>query len=96
MIPLPTKKITKYEKGYPCMLGEVVGRIVGESGEGSWGYTNGIKMYSIPLFATPHGNVIKTGVLYLGEITEEGMKKLEEYEVDAKEKGKWYADKLEL
>jgi len=86
--------LKKYEKGLPCMLGEIVGRIVGE-GEGSWGYINDVHMFSIPLFATPHGTVIETGVLYLSEITEEGMKKLEDYEKDVKTQGKeLYAGKL--
>ena len=29
--------IEEYYKGLPCMLGEAVGKIVGESDEGSWG-----------------------------------------------------------
>lgn len=90
--------IKTYEKGMPCMLGEVVGRIIGESDKGSWGYINDIKMPSIVLLATPHGSIIKTGVLYLSEITDEGMKKLLEFEIDALKKkghGNLYAGKLE-
>jgi hypothetical protein len=97
MAELAKNPIKKYKLGLPCMLGQVVGRIVGESEDmGSWGYINSERMYSIPLFGTPHGSIIKTGVLYLSEIDEEGMKRLEEYEKDAKEKGKeLYAGKLE-
>lgn len=79
--------IKEYRHGLPCMLGEVVGKIVGESDDGSWGEVNGVKMYSIVLFATPHGSVIKTGVRKLSEITEEGLKKLEGYEDELKSKG---------
>lgn len=75
--------ITEYYKGMPCMLGEIVGKIVGESDIGSWGEINGVKMYSIPLFATPHGTLIKTGVMKLSKITEEGLKQLSEYEKQA-------------
>jgi hypothetical protein len=72
--------IEEYYNGLPCMLGEVVGKIVGESDEGSWGEINGVKMFSIPLFATPHGTIIKTGVMKLSKITDEGLQKLLEYE----------------
>ena len=72
--------IEEYYKGLPCMLGEVVGKIVGESDEGSWGEINGVKMFSLPLFATPHGTIIKTGVMGLSKITDEGRQKLSEYE----------------
>lgn len=87
--------IKKYERGYPCMLGEVVGRIVGESDEGSWGQINGLPFYSVPLFSSPHGTIVKTGVLHLTEITEEGMKKLIGFEEDVKSKGEQlYGGKL--
>ena len=46
--------IDDYYQGMPCMLGSVVGRIVGESEVGSWGDINGLKVFSNPLFATPH------------------------------------------
>jgi hypothetical protein len=72
--------VEEYYKGLPCMLGEAVGKIVGESDEGCWGKINGVKMYSIPLFATPHGTIIKTGVMKLSKITDEGLQKLSEYE----------------
>ena len=88
--------IKKYEKGLPCMLGDVVGRIVGESEKGSWGNINDEGMFSIPLFSTPHGTIIEVGVLYLSEITDEGMEKLLEYEEDVKSKDdELYAGKLE-
>ena len=87
--------IQKYEIGLPCMFGKVVGRIVGESDNGSWGNINGQEVFSIPLFSTPHGSVIKIGVMHLSDITKEGMSKLKEYEDDAKSKGKkLYAEKL--
>ena len=79
--------ITEYYKGMPCMLDEIVGKIVDESIDGSWGYINGVKMYSIPLFATPHGTIIKTGVMKLSKITDEGLQKLKEYENQVIEKG---------
>lgn len=78
--------LKKYEHGHPCMLQDVVGRIVGESENGSWGMINGIYMFSTPIFTTPHGTVFKTGALQLSEITEDGMETLLQYEADAKEK----------
>lgn len=95
MAVISSNPIKEYKHGLPCMLGDVVGRIIGESEKGSWGYTNEIKMFSIPLFATPHGTVIQTGVLYLSEMIEESMKKLIEYEDDVKSKNdELYAGKL--
>lgn len=79
--------IKKYEIGLPCMLDEVVGRIVAESGDGSWGEINGQNMYSMPLFATPHGTVFKTGVLKLSQITSDGLEKLREYDKELIESG---------
>lgn len=79
--------IKEYKKGLPCMMGEVVGRIVGESEEGSWGEINGIEFFSMPLFSTPHGTIIKTGVMYLSEITDEGIDKLLKHEEDVKVSG---------
>lgn len=79
--------IDNYYKGMPCMLGELVGRIVDESKEGSWGEINGAKRFSIPLFATPHGTIIKTGVMKLSKITDEGLLKLSEYEKQVIEEG---------
>ena len=88
MAEVTNNPIKKYERGLPCMLGQVVGRIVGESEKGSWGYIDEVQMFSIPFFATPHGSVIETGVLFLSEITEEGLAKLKEFEADAKAKCK--------
>jgi hypothetical protein len=84
--------IDEYYNGLPCMLGEVVGKIVGESGEGSWGQINGSEMYSIPLFATPHGTIIKTGVAKLSKITDEGLAKLLEHEQEVMISGKQLYD----
>ena len=54
-----------------------------------------MKKYSIPLFATPHGTVIETGVFYLAEITEEGMEKLLGFENECiDEERELYAGKL--
>lgn len=95
---LSENPIKKYEKGLPCMLGDVVGRIVGESEKGSWGSINDMEMHSIPLFATPHGTIIETGVFYLSEMTDEGMEQLLEYEMDALKKnghGSLYGGKLD-
>lgn len=87
--------INDYYVGMPCMLGDTVGRIIGESDEGSWGRINGIDMFSMPLFATPHGTVIKTGIFYLSPITNDGNDKLSFYENLAKEEGiELYAGKL--
>lgn len=72
--------IKKHYLGLPCMFGDSVGRIVGEAEEGSWANVNGENCFSIPLFSTPHGTIIKTGKFFLGEITEAGMTKLKEYE----------------
>lgn len=80
--------IDNYYHGLPCMLGDIVGKIIGESEEGSWNETNGIKMYSIPLFATPHGTIIKTGVAHLSKITDEGLEKLIKYERELLDEGK--------
>ena len=80
--------IEEYYKGLPCMLGDTVGRIVGESNEGSWGQIKEVTMFSIPLFATPHGTVIKTGVLKLSKITDEGTAKLSEIEKQVLDEGR--------
>ncbi len=87
--------IEEYKLGLPCMLGESVGRIVGESEIGSWGVINGKKYFSVPEFATPHGTVIKTGLFSLQDISEEGMKRLELHEAELNQLGKeTYAGKL--
>lgn len=77
MIP---KLLSKHHKGLPCMLGDIVGRIVGESNIGSWGDINGERLFSVPLMATPHGTIITVGRFYLNEITEDGMERLLAYE----------------
>lgn len=94
---LPEKPITAYHKGKPCVMRGMVGRIVGESEEdGSWGEFNGFKAFSIPLFATPHGTVYRSGLGYLGDCNEEQLKLLAEYEQDAKDKNlKLYAGKFD-
>ena len=89
--------IKKYEIGMACMLGKVVGRIVEESNEGSWGNINGQKMFSIILFSTPHGSILKTGILHLSEITKSGLKKLKMYEKELKKENKeMYAGMFKL
>ncbi len=94
-IDIKKDSIKKYELGYPCMWGEVIGRIVGESPDGSWGQFNGEKMFSIPFFATPHGSLTKLGIAHLREITEDGLIKLKELEEDAiKNKFNLYAGKF--
>lgn len=80
--------IDEYYHGLPCMLGDIVGKIIGESDEGSWNEINGTKIYSISLFATPHGTIIKTGVTHLSKITDEGLEKLIEYERELLDNGK--------
>lgn len=47
---------------------EMFGRIIGESEDGSWGEINGIQMFSIPLFSTPGGNVLKTGIIRIHDL----------------------------
>lgn len=76
--------LKEYYKGLPCMMGEVVGRIVGEAENGSWNYINNLRVYSIPLFSTPHGTVFKVGFLKLSEISEEGKQRLVKYEENIK------------
>lgn len=88
--------IKKHYAGLPCMLGDVVGRIVGEDESGSWGVIDGERVFSIPKFSTPHGTIFKVGRFYLSEITEEGMKQLTAYEEELKAKGeKLYAGLLD-
>ncbi len=79
--------IENYYKGMPCIFGTVLGKIVGESEAGSWQKINGVNMYSIPLFATPAGTVVKIGLAYLTKITAEGLDKLNEYESEIIKKG---------
>jgi hypothetical protein len=90
--------ISKYEVGHPCKLrtseAVVLGRLVGESDAGSWGFVNGIRAYSIPLFATPHGTVIVTGVIHLEDLSSEESVQLEAFEEDAKKQNKWYNGRI--
>lgn len=96
MALLAKNPLQKHYIGLPCMLGEVVGRIVGEHESGSWGEINGEKVFSIPEFSTPHGTIMKAGRFYIDEITEEGMKRLLDYEAELKINGKeMYAGRLE-
>jgi hypothetical protein len=84
--------ISKYEIGHPCKLGTVLGRLIGESGLGSWGFINGIEAYSVPKFATPHGSVLTTGIAHLQDLTAEELTQLRVYEEDAKQKSVLYND----
>lgn len=86
--------ITNYYKGYPCRLGEVLGRIIGESESGSWGEIGGIQMYSTPLFATPGGTIIKTGLAYLSDLRQEDFEKLSGFEEYVTEISNFYGGKL--
>lgn len=89
--------IKKNHIGLPCMLGEAVGRIVGYDENCATIDHNNHTFYSIILFSTPHGSIIKSGRWYISEITSEGMKKLIEYEEDAKSKDfNLYAGKISL
>lgn len=84
MAKLAKNPLKKHFKGLPCVFGEAVGRIVGESEKGSWGIINGIEVFSVPLFSTPHGSITYAGRFYLEEIDEDNMKKLLEFEEDAR------------
>ena len=87
--------IKHYIKGYPCKLGSgdtiVLGRIIGESGNGTWGSVNGEKAFSLPLFSTPQGIKIKTGVFHLYDLEDKDWKKLTNLE---KEESNPYGGKL--
>jgi hypothetical protein len=76
--------INNYCTGYPCKMGstgnEVFGRIIGEHEDGSWGEINGKKMFSIPMFCTPGGNILKTGIVHLKDLNEEDLEKLYGFE----------------
>lgn len=76
--PIKTTKL-----GYPVMLGEVVGRIVGYPNDAAT-MTDafGEVQYSQVLVGTPHGSVISSGRFNVSEITPEGMEKLLDYEED--------------
>ena len=68
----------------------VLGRIVKHEPEGSAGFVNGVKVWSIVLFCTPHGTTFKTGIFHLHQLTEEEKKQLYLYEADAIEKDQLY------
>ena len=74
--PIKTTKL-----GYPVMLGEVVGRIVGYP-EDSATITNdnGELEYARVHIGTPHGSIIVSGRFHVSEITPEGVEKLLNYE----------------
>lgn len=78
--PIKTTKL-----GYPVMLGEVVGRIVGYP-EDSATITNdnGELEYARVHIGTPHGSIIVSGRFHVSEITPEGMEKLLNYEEDCR------------
>lgn len=78
--PIKTTKL-----GYPVMLGEVVGRIVGYP-EDSATITNdnGELEYARVHIGTPHGSIIVSGRFHISEITPEGMEKLLNYEEDCR------------
>lgn len=82
--------------GQPVMFGEAVGRIVSYSDKGSWGTINGSDLYSVLIVSTPHGSEIESGVLFISEITSEGLEKLEAYESELNQKSKpLYNSKLD-
>lgn len=82
-------------KGMPCMLGDMVGRIVGEDEKSSSIKVDDKKLFSVLLFSTPHGTIIKAGRFLFSEITKEGMEKLLEYENDSNIKPEnFYSGKL--
>lgn len=72
--------LENYDVGTPCMLGEAVVRISGDSPNGTYAEMEGKKVCSIVMVRTPHGTVIETGIFHLNEITKEGMKRLLDYE----------------
>lgn len=94
---LPKIPLSGYYVGKPCVMqNQIVGRIVGESDQGSWGVIYGFKAYSVPVFGSPHGTLTECGVGYLGDCNEEQLKLLAEYEQDAKDKNlKLYAGKFD-
>lgn len=74
----------KYEIGLKCMIGDVVGRIVG--------HKEGCAMMggepSIIKFSTPHGTILESGRAYVKPITEEGIEILLAYENELINEGK--------
>jgi len=92
--------ISKYENGYPVKIKTnakgIIGRIVGQCEEGSWGETNGIKAFSISEIATPHGSILKSGLFHLEDLDDFEMKLLLQYEDDARKNGlELYAGRLD-
>lgn len=96
MFDLAKNRISSCELGKPVMVKEVVGRIVGYNDEGSWGELNGTKIYSILDISTPHGTIIKSGCIFVDEITSEGLQRLEDYEEELRSELKpLYNNKLD-
>ncbi len=83
MAKIATNPINNHYIGLPCMLDEVVGRIIGHVDGCFWGFLNSEQ--SVPsqvLFCTPSGTVISTGRMFVGEITVEGLQKLMKFETE--------------
>lgn len=74
----------KIQIGAPFSVRGVLGRISGSAGDKyETAEVNGIAgVPSNVLLCTPHGTVIKTGIFYLKELTDEEIKRLKEYESD--------------
>lgn len=76
--------IKHYIKGYPCKITNgtdvLLGRITGEDESGQWGDIGNTKMFSIPLFTTPHGSTLKTGLFHLEDLEDVDWEKLENFE----------------
>lgn len=85
---------TIWEIGEPVavkMKGLVYGRVTGHMGE----ETFAPQRPQLEIH-TPHGSRIITGIVFAQEVDEEGLKKLIEYEEDAKNNpdALWYGGKL--
>ncbi len=92
---ISTKSIRKHFLGMPCMMGNVVGRIIGEEDGCIWQEFDGEKVPSIIKFSTPHGTITSCGRFKVNEITVEGLKKLLELENEVyQSNGKLYNGKL--
>jgi len=95
--------IKDYVKGYPCKIvmdfSILLGRIIEEDKDGQWGEINGRKMFSIPRFSTPHGSVLKIGVLHLVDLEEGDWEKLKNFEQSVTKdfyKNKLTAEEIEV
>lgn len=92
---LAQNRITSTELGKPVMIKSIVGRIVAHAEEGSSGIINDKEIFSILEISTPHGSLIKSGVMFIDEITPEGLEQLKKYEQElVKENKPLYLDKL--